>query len=106
MGLARALLVAGVVFALYRPAPDSDVEIPEDGPGAAGTAEKRMALFLLAGTLFWITDFFHGLHPVFGAILVEDTVSAGDLIRVTVACSLATILLLLPLQFGVFAVLY
>lgn len=237
MGLARVLLVAGVVFALYRPARDSAVEIPATGPGAAGTGERRMALFLLAGTLFWTTDFLHGLHPVFGAILVvalvflpswgvidfsaagdpdysilfflggvfaigeglsetgfadlaaegllgaiptegslavalafvfgatillnllmeglavasvltpvlvsyasaaglpltpvvmtealalgtyffpyqsavlvailaEDAVEAGDLIRVTVACSLATILLLLPIQFGVFSLLY
>ncbi|KYH26951.1 sodium:sulfate symporter transmembrane region [Halalkalicoccus paucihalophilus] len=70
MGLARTLLVAGIVLALYRPAVDSGVEVPENGPGAAGASERRMALFLLVGTLFWTTDFFHGLHPVFGAILV------------------------------------
>ncbi|ADJ13601.1 SLC13 family permease [Halalkalicoccus jeotgali] len=70
MGLARTVLVAGVVFALYRPAADSGVEVPEDGPGSAGGRERRMALFLLAGALFWMTDFLHGLHPVFGAILV------------------------------------
>lgn len=70
MGLARTLLVAGVVFALYRPGAASSVELPEDGPGAAGVTEKRMFLFLFAGTLFWTTDFLHGLHPVFGAVLV------------------------------------
>ncbi|MCH7660428.1 MAG: anion permease [Euryarchaeota archaeon] len=237
MGLARALLVAAVVYALYRPAPDSELSIPETGPEPAGTSEKRMLAFLLAGTAFWMTDFFHGAHPVFGAILVvalaflptvgvldfskagdadysilfflgavfaigeglsqtgfadlaaesllgtiptegslvvalafvfgatlllnllmeglavasvltpvlvsyasaaglpltpvmmtealalstyffpyqsavlvailaEDAVSAGELIRVTVACSLATILVLLPIQFGIFSLLY
>ncbi|WP_122091380.1 SLC13 family permease [Halalkalicoccus subterraneus] len=70
MGLARTLLVAGVVFALYRPAADSGVEIPAGEPDRAGTSEKRMLAFLLAGTLFWTTDFLHGLHPVFGAVLV------------------------------------
>jgi di/tricarboxylate transporter len=237
MGLARALLVVGVVFALYRPAPDSTVEIPTGKPAAAGESEKRMLAFLLTGTLFWMADFLHGLHPVFGAIIVvslaflptvgvidfakagdadysilfflgavfaigeglartgfaelaaetlfetiptdgslvvalvfvfgatillnllmeglavasvltpilvpyasaaglpltpvvmtealalgtyffpyqsavlvailaEDAVSAGELIRVTVACSLATIFLLLPIQFGIFSILY
>ncbi|MEM4780199.1 MAG: SLC13 family permease [Halalkalicoccus sp.] len=70
MGLARALLVAGVVFALYRPAPGTAVEIPERTPASAGPSEKRMLAFLLVGTVFWATDFLHGLHPVFGAILV------------------------------------
>lgn len=237
MGLARTLLVAGVVFALYRPARESAVEIPEGRPGPAGASERRMLGFLLLGTAFWATDFLHGLHPVFGAILVvalvflpnvgvvefskagdadysilfflgavfaigeglsrtgfadlaaeglletipadgslfvalafvfaatillnllmeglavasvltpvllpyasvaglpltpvmmtealalstyffpyqsavlvailaEDAVSAGELVRVTVACSLATILLLLPIQFGLFSLLY
>lgn len=40
------------------------------------------------------------------AILAEDAVEAGDLIRVAVACSLAPILPLLPVQFGVFSLLY
>lgn len=70
MGLARTVLVAGVVVALYRPARDSVVEIPTAGPESASTTVRRMALFLSVGTLFWMTDFLHGLHPVFGAVIV------------------------------------
>lgn len=36
----------------------------------------------------------------------EIVVDAGESIRVTVACSLATILLMLPVRFGLFSILY
>ncbi len=69
MGLGRVALIVLVVYALYRPAPDTAVDIPE-ATEAIGPETKRMALFLLLGVLFWGTDFIHGFHPVFGALIV------------------------------------
>lgn len=90
MGLGRAAVVAGVAYALYRPSPDTAVHVDavaadggedadaggtsaEDeagfGDGTTGD-ERRMLAFLLVGTAVWATDFLHGLHPVYGALLV------------------------------------
>jgi di/tricarboxylate transporter len=69
MGLGRAVAIVLVVYALYRPGPDATVEIPEASE-AIGPETRRMALFLLIGVTFWATDFVHGLHPVFGALIV------------------------------------
>jgi di/tricarboxylate transporter len=48
------------------------------GPDPAGTAagvstsasERRMLAILLLGVAIWATDFLHGLHPLFGAVVV------------------------------------
>jgi di/tricarboxylate transporter len=37
---------------------------------AASPREKRMLAFLLVGVAIWATDFVHGLHPLFGAVVV------------------------------------
>lgn len=69
MGLGRTALIVLIVYALYRPAPDATIEVPE-ATDVIGPETKRMALFLLVGVGFWATDFVHGYHPVFGALAV------------------------------------
>lgn len=68
--IARTALIVGVVYLLYRPAVGSAVEFPESGPSPPSTGARRMTLCLLAGVGFWVTDVFHGLHPMFGALIV------------------------------------
>lgn len=101
MGVGRSVLIAGVAYWLFRPAPNTAVSFDspaagagrssDDGrsssnaPGAPATddsaadvstqgtgpgTERRMLLFLAVGTAVWATDFLHGLHPVYGALLV------------------------------------
>ncbi|KDE60472.1 sodium:sulfate symporter [Halostagnicola sp. A56] len=70
MGLLRVLLVVGIVYYLFQPAPESAFELPNADGGAVGDAEKRMLLILLVGAAVWATDFVHGFHPVVGALVV------------------------------------
>jgi anion transporter len=72
MGIGRTLAVIGLAYALYRPKdPTGSIETrsPDRGERLSGT-EKRMLAFLLVGVLVWATDAIHGLHPVYGALLV------------------------------------
>ena len=69
MGLARVAVIAVVVAVMYRPAPDSAVTVPET-TGGVDPAARRMIAFLLVGVCVWATDPIHGLHPMFGAVLV------------------------------------
>ncbi|WP_418279834.1 SLC13 family permease [Halorubrum sp. DTA98] len=80
MGLTRVLLVVAVVYALFRPEPNTSVAIDGvaigtdtgcdvDGSGDDGSA-RRMLAFLLVGGGIWVTDFLHGLDPVVGAVVV------------------------------------
>ena len=70
MGLGKTVVVVATVYALYRPDPGTDVRVGEAVRRGAGTGARRMTLYLLAGVAFWATDFVHGLHPVYGALLV------------------------------------
>ncbi|MFC6719242.1 SLC13 family permease [Natrialbaceae archaeon GCM10025810] len=75
MGITRVLLVVAVIYFLFRPSPDSSVDLPAadgsgDGGAVLGTTERRMLAFLLVGALVWATDFVHGFHPVVGAVVV------------------------------------
>lgn len=69
MALARSLLIAGVLYLLYRPPQLSTVDLPDGSPETTGS-ERRMLLFLVVGVGIWTTDVLHGLHPLFGAIVV------------------------------------
>ncbi|MGQ3413904.1 SLC13 family permease [Natrinema sp. LN54] len=69
MGLARVLLVIGIVYVFFRPSADSSFTLPESGP-TDGAAQRRMLAFLLVGASIWATDFVHGFHPVIGAVVV------------------------------------
>lgn len=70
MGVTRIMLVYAVVYLLFRPGPESDVELPERDQDGATSTERRMLAFLLVGTGIWATDFVHGFHPVVGAVTV------------------------------------
>ncbi|MDT3437170.1 SLC13 family permease [Haloarcula sp. 1CSR25-25] len=70
MGLGRILLIMGVIYLLYRPAPDSKVTVESPAVGTDPAEVRRTVAFLLVGVALWSTDFLHGLHPVFGALVV------------------------------------
>ncbi len=72
MGVGRTAAVFAVAYYLYR---------PEDRSGVADPAEyleefeptgdeRRMLAFLFVGVAVWATDFLHGLHPLYGALVV------------------------------------
>ncbi|WP_188424139.1 SLC13 family permease [Haloferax sulfurifontis] len=73
MGLGRVLVVIGVTYLLYRPRDADALDAPKrsESVGVNVTAEQaRMLVFLLVGVAIWVTDFAHGLHPLFGALVV------------------------------------
>lgn len=61
---------------------------------------------LMAEAMALSSYFFPYQSAVLIAILAEGVADTGDLVRTTVACSVATIVLLLPAQFALFALLY
>ncbi|MGM0605480.1 MAG: SLC13 family permease [Halobacteriota archaeon] len=69
-GLVRAGVIAGVLYVIYKPAADTTVDLPATEPTALPSAARRMALFLVVGVGIWTTDFIHGLHPMYGAVVV------------------------------------
>jgi len=71
MGLGRVTLIVGIAYLLYRPRDRGEITTP-DRVGAVSTTprERRMLVFLLLGVAIWATDFVHGLHPLFGAVVV------------------------------------
>lgn len=71
MGIGRVALIVGIAYFLYRPRDRDGVSTPDRDGGLSTTArERRMLVFLLLGVAIWATDFVHGLHPLFGAIVV------------------------------------
>ncbi|WP_262177484.1 SLC13 family permease [Haloarcula laminariae] len=71
MAVGRVALIVGVAYFLYRPRDRDGVHTPDrDGPLSTTARERRMLVFLLLGVAIWATDFVHGLHPLFGAIVV------------------------------------
>jgi anion transporter len=71
MGIGRVVLIVGIAYLLYRPRNRDGVTTPELAASVSTTArERRMLGFLLLGVVIWATDFVHGLHPLFGAVVV------------------------------------
>ncbi|WP_081927530.1 SLC13 family permease [Halobellus rufus] len=70
MGIGRLLVTVGVVYALFRPPEGLNVTPVSGTSTAMGREARRMLLFLTAGVAVWVTDVVHGLHPVYGAMLV------------------------------------
>lgn len=71
MGIGRTALVVVVTYLLYRPSGPDAMTAPDTVASvAASSREKRMLAFLLVGVAIWATDFAHGLHPLFGALVV------------------------------------
>ncbi|GGM61059.1 anion transporter [Halarchaeum rubridurum] len=69
MSLGRVLLIFAVVGVLYRPAADAALSPPTAADVETGDA-RRMLCLLFVGVVFWASDAVHGLHPMFGALLV------------------------------------
>lgn len=69
MGLGRGLVVVAVTYYIFKPTGSESISWSLDVSGSRGT-ERRMVLFLAVGVAFWLTEFVHGFHPVFGALLV------------------------------------
>ncbi|ELY61999.1 SLC13 family permease [Natronococcus jeotgali] len=61
---------------------------------------------LMSEALALSSYFFPYQSAVLVVILAEGTADTGEVVRTTVACSLATIVVLLPLQFAFFTLLY
>ncbi|WP_144901035.1 SLC13 family permease [Halobellus captivus] len=71
MGLGRVAVVVAVTYLLYRPRDRSAIDAPDQIDAVSpSSTERRMLLFLLVGVAIWATDFVHGLHPLFGAVVV------------------------------------
>ncbi|WP_311172703.1 SLC13 family permease [Halobellus ordinarius] len=71
MGIGRVVVIVAVTYLLYRPRDRDAMATPENVESiAASPRERRMLAFLLVGVAIWATDFIHGLHPVFGAVVV------------------------------------
>lgn len=72
MGFGRTLTIIGIAYLLYRPAPEAglDLEIRDRPSLAVSDTERRMLGFLLLGVAVWATDSLHGLHPLYGALIV------------------------------------
>jgi di/tricarboxylate transporter len=49
---------------------ENEVGVTVDGTIEIGAAQRRMLLFLLVGVAVWATDAVHGLHPLYGALVV------------------------------------
>jgi di/tricarboxylate transporter len=73
MTVARSAVVVAIAYVLYRPtredalAADAGAAVPERAPDGD---EWRMLAFLLVGVAVWATDAVHGLHPLYGALVV------------------------------------
>jgi anion transporter len=70
LGIGRLLLISGVVYAMYRPPAALEMEETASELRSMTGDERRMLGFLAAGVAVWVTDVFHGFHPVYGALLV------------------------------------
>lgn len=72
MGLGRAAVIVLIADYLYRPGDEHAIEPVSVGDGRIAVApeERRMLVFLLLGVVVWATDVVHGLHPLYGALLV------------------------------------
>ncbi|WP_227355811.1 SLC13 family permease [Haladaptatus salinisoli] len=72
MGVGRTVAIIAVAYFLYRPHNSRSIVRPAESEDAfeISSDERRMLGFLLLGVAVWATDSFHGLHPLYGALLV------------------------------------
>ncbi|MFB6090563.1 MAG: SLC13 family permease [Halobellus sp.] len=70
MGIGRVAAIVGVTYLLYRPSGHDAIAESAVETSAPSPTERRMLAFLLVGVCVWATDFVHGLHPLFGAVVV------------------------------------
>ncbi|MCD2203399.1 SLC13 family permease [Halobacterium sp. KA-6] len=72
MAVGRAATITAIAYFLYRPTdPDAigGTDRTEDVTATPPEARRMMA-FLLVGVAIWATDSIHGLHPLYGALVV------------------------------------
>lgn len=71
MAVGRSLMVVGIAYILYRPDDSAAITALDSDEQRIGSSdERRMLLFLVVGVVIWATDFLHGLHPLYGALIV------------------------------------
>lgn len=83
MAIGRSLVVVIIAYVLYHPTDDdsftpatdhaeefSPNDAAEVESFASSGPERRMLGFLLVGVVIWATDSIHGLHPLYGALVV------------------------------------
>lgn len=72
MSVGRTLSVIAVAYVLYRPRDTTaGVRQPDRSKASGASAtERRMLVVMLLGVAVWATDSLHGLHPLYGALLV------------------------------------
>ncbi|UIP01484.1 anion permease (plasmid) [Halobaculum sp. CBA1158] len=86
MTVLRTAVVVAIAYALYRPTtgdalaadagevaavtPNSSGSEEATDEGVVAGDERRMLAFLLVGVAIWATDAIHGLHPLYGALVV------------------------------------
>lgn len=72
MAIGRAVVVTAIAYVLYRPRDADALSASSDIDRSVGTdpAARRMLAFLLVGVGIWATDSVHGLHPLYGALVV------------------------------------
>ncbi|MDR9432077.1 MAG: SLC13 family permease [Natronomonas sp.] len=71
MTVGRTIAIVAIAYVLYRPT-DADALVDDAAvpDRAADGDERRMLAFLLVGVAIWATDYVHGLHPLYGALVV------------------------------------
>ncbi|MCD2201221.1 anion permease [Halobacterium sp. KA-4] len=70
MTVGRAAVVTAIAYVLYRPTDADAVDTSVEGTTGASAEARRMMAFLLVGVAIWLTDSVHGLHPLYGALVV------------------------------------
>jgi di/tricarboxylate transporter len=71
MTVGRAAVVTAIAYALYRPTDaNATADTDVDRTTGVSTEARRMMAFLLVGAAIWMTDSIHGLHPLYGALVV------------------------------------
>ncbi|WP_232701650.1 SLC13 family permease [Halobacterium wangiae] len=72
MWVGRAAVITAIAYYLYRPrtADAIDAASATDLDVASTAEARRMMAFLLVGVAIWATDTLHGLHPLYGALVV------------------------------------
>lgn len=72
MWLGRAVVIVAIAYVLYRPRDAAAIDATNGVDSSAETTAeaRRMLAYLLVGVVIWATDSIHGLHPLYGALVV------------------------------------
>ncbi|MFC7203282.1 SLC13 family permease [Haloferax namakaokahaiae] len=72
MAIGRSLVITLLAYVLYRPTEAGGLakRVASAADVRVSSEERRMLLYLLVGVAIWATDSIHGLHPLYGALVV------------------------------------